>query len=393
MKIFFDGRLIHYAGVGRYERELIAGLLKLNPKIVFYITGDEVIIKNYIKEFKLNEKNFYIINTSIKKYTFKEQFLLIKNIKKFKNEVNVFFFPHFNIPFLYVPKNSVAVIHDLTFFHFPEYFGRIKTFFARIVLEGVLKKANKIITISNYVENDIIDMFGKRNGRIIKSIKALNASNLRKKIIPIYPGYSARFKPASREEIIKFKRKKNLSRYILYCGNRKKHKNLTNLIHAFNDLKKENEFNDLKLILIGKRFTGSNKPDFIDIFIKKFNIKGVESLNYVSDDELNLYYSASNAFVFVSLSEGFGFAPLEALASGAPSLILADNSVLPEIFKDMAYYVNPYDIGEISAAVKNALRDNGANHDKDKIDRILNGYSYELLAKNIYNVLLDVSSL
>ncbi len=389
MKIFFDGRLIGYAGVGRYERELIAGLLKLDPKIVFYITGDEITIKDYIKEFKLNEKNFHTINVSIKKYTFKEQFLLIKNIKKFKNEVDVFFFPHFNIPFLYVPRNSVAVIHDLTFFHFPEYFGRIKTFFARIVLKGVLKKANKIITVSNYVKNDIIGMFGKKNGGTIKSTRALSASNLQKKIIPIYPGYSVKFKPASPEKIIKFKLEKNLSRYILYCGNRKKHKNLINLIHAFNGVRKENEFNDLKLILIGKRFTGSGKPDFIDIFIKKFNIKGVESLSYVSDDELNLYYSASNAFAFVSLSEGFGFAPLEALASGAPSLILADNSVLPEIFKDTAYYVNPYDISEISAAIKNALKDS-ANRDKDKI---LKGYSYELLAKNIYNVLSDVSSL
>lgn len=389
MKIFFDGRLIRYAGVGRYERELIAELLKLDPNIVFYITGDEITIKDYIKEFKLNEKNFHTINVSIKKYTFKEQFLLIKNIKKFKNEVDVFFFPHFNIPFLYVPKNSVAVIHDLTFFHFPEYFGRIKTFFARIVLKGVLKKANKIITVSNYVKNDIIGMFGTRNGGTIKSTRALSTSNLQKKIIPIYPGYSVKFKPASPEKIIKFKREKNLSRYILYCGNRKKHKNLINLIHAFNGVRKENEFNDLKLILIGKRFTGSGKPDFIDIFIKKFNIKGVESLSYVSDDELNLYYSASNAFAFVSLSEGFGFAPLEALASGAPSLILADNSVLPEIFKDTAYYVNPYDISEISAAIKDALKDN-ANRDKDKI---LKGYSYELLAKNIYNVLSDVSSL
>ncbi len=55
MKIFFDGRLINYAGVGRYERELIAGLLKLDPKIVFYITGDEIAIKNYIKEFPHNK--------------------------------------------------------------------------------------------------------------------------------------------------------------------------------------------------------------------------------------------------------------------------------------------------------------------------------------------------
>jgi glycosyltransferase involved in cell wall biosynthesis len=179
--------------------------------------------------------------------------------------------------------------------------------------------------------------------------------------------------------------------FLLYCGNRKRHKNIINLIKAFQEVKKE--FADLKLVLIGKRFEKPNKPDFIDDFINKNCVKDVISIEYASDDDLNLYYSASSAFVFISLSEGFGFAPLEALASGA-RLILADNSALPEIFKNAAVYVNPYDVDNIAEVIKKTLVNNDIKEGLDKDEKyksarkeILNSYSNDLWAKNILEVL------
>ena len=391
MKIFFDARLINYAGLGRYERELIAELLKLNPDITFYVIGEKSKITSYINDFCLNPKNFVIIDLKIKKYTFSEQFKLINIIRNIEVEkkVDIFLFPHFNIPFLYIPKNSAVIVHDLTFFHFPRYFGRIKTMLAKLVIKKVLIKAKKIITVSNFVKNDIVNMFGCESGKP-KHLK-LDKNTLRDKITVIYSGYSPKFQPASEDAIKEFKIKNNLGMFLLYCGNRKRHKNIINLIKAFQEVKKE--FADLKLVLIGKRFEKPNKPDFIDDFINKNCVKDVISIEYASDDDLNLYYSASSAFVFISLSEGFGFAPLEALASGA-RLILADNSALPEIFKNAAVYVNPYDVDNIAEVIKKTLVNNDIKEGLDKDEKyksarkeILNSYSNDLWAKNILEVL------
>ena len=391
MKIFFDARLINYAGLGRYERELIAELLKLNPDITFYVIGEKSKITSYINDFCLNPKNFVIIDLKIKKYTFSEQFKLINIIRNIEVEkkVDIFLFPHFNIPFLYIPKNSAVIVHDLTFFHFPRYFGRIKTMLAKLVIKKVLIKAKKIITVSNFVKNDIVNMFGCESDKP-KHLK-LDKNTLRDKITVIYSGYSPKFQPASEDAIKEFKIKNNLGMFLLYCGNRKRHKNIINLIKAFQEVKKE--FADLKLVLIGKRFEKPNKPDFIDDFINKNCVKDVISIEYASDDDLNLYYSASSAFVFISLSEGFGFAPLEALASGA-RLILADNSALPEIFKNAADYVNPYDVDNIAEVIKKTLVNNDIKEGLDKDEKyksarkeILNSYSNDLWAKNILEVL------
>ena len=385
MKIFFDARLINYAGLGRYERELIAELLKLNPDITFYVIGEKDKITSYINDFKLNPKNFVVIDLKIKKYTFSEQFKLINIIRNMELEkkVDIFLFPHFNIPFLYVPKKSAVIVHDLTFFHFPRYFGRIKTMLAKLVLKNVLIKAKKIITVSNFVKNDIINMFGSESDKNSKLCQNI----LQDKITVVYSGYSPKFQPAPENKIKEFKIKNNLGRFLLYCGNRKKHKNLINLIKAFQEVKKE--FTDLKLILIGKRFEKPDKPDFIDDFINKNGIKDVISIEYASDEDLNLYYSASSAFVFISLSEGFGFAPLEALASGA-KLILADNSALPEIFKNAAAYVNPYDVNDIAAAIKKTLKltiNDESTAKKTAAEEVLNSYPNDLWAKNILKVL------
>ncbi len=385
MKIFFDARLINYAGLGRYERELIAELLKLNPNITFYVIGEKSKITSYINDFNLNHKNFVIIDLKINKYTFSEQFKLINIISNAEEKVDIFLFPHFNIPFLYIPKKSVVIVHDLTFFHFPQYFGRIKTILAKFVLKNVLIKAKKIITVSNFVKNDIINMFGSESDKHKHS--KLDKNILLDKITVIYSGYSPKFQPAPENKINEFKTKNNLDRFLLYCGNRKKHKNLISLIKAFQDIKKE--FKDLKLVIIGKRFGKPNKPDFIDDFINKNSIKDVISLDNVSDDDLKLYYSASNAFVFISLSEGFGFAPLEALASGV-KLILADNSALPEIFRNAAIYVNPYDVKDIAGAIRKTLTINNENTAKNTArEEILNDYPCDLWAKNILKVLSE----
>ena len=62
---------------------------------------------------------------------------------------------------------------------------------------------------------------------------------------------------------------------------------------------------------------------------------------YLSEEELKTLLLNCEALILPSLYEGFGIPPLEALALGK-KIIVAKSSCLPEIYKDCAYYVNPY---------------------------------------------------
>jgi glycosyltransferase involved in cell wall biosynthesis len=434
-KIFIDARLMFYAGIGRYQREFILNVLKNNTNnernkinakneinLKFYLLGDKNKINQFIHLNDLPNDQFIVINNTSKKYSFKEQFSIFFILLYYRKKIDLFFFPHYNISIFYIPKNSIVTVHDLTFYRFSNYTWKFKTAVGKFVLKRVLKKTKKAITVSNYVKNDIINMFGNIGGL-----------NLQDKIKVIYPGYSLFF--GSREDknityTIKDKSskkkfnfdnkisnqlKQNIScPYILYLGNRKKHKNILNLIKAFKLIKDSSQninnnqldikdkadnhnnshkntpignsyascgnFHDLKLVLIGSRF---KKYDFIDEFIKKENIGDIIQLSNISDEEAKIYYENAKAFTFISISEGFGFAPLEAAICGAP-LILADAGALPEVFKDVALFVDPCNIEDIADSIKKVLTDENLRNDlKGKSLTLANKYSYKKMASEM----------
>ena len=95
----------------------------------------------------------------------------------------------------------------------------------------------------------------------------------------------------------------------MYVGNANEYKNLERLVSAFCVLKEQHE--DLKLIFVGKRKYHLKKlqkwakkqPCFEDIIFTGF----------IPDEELKWYYQNARAYVFPSLSEGFGLPGLEAM--------------------------------------------------------------------------------
>jgi len=69
-------------------------------------------------------------------------------------------------------------------------------------------------------------------------------------------------------------------------------------------------------------------------------------------------YANSQVFVFPSRFEGFGLPALEAMASGAPT-ILADATSLPEVGGDAALYFTPGDDVALAGLLTQVLGDSG----------------------------------
>jgi len=74
----------------------------------------------------------------------------------------------------------------------------------------------------------------------------------------------------------------------------------------------------------------------------------------VDDEQLVRLYSGADCFLFPSLSEGFGFPVLEAMACGAP-VVSSNRASLPEIVADAGVLVDPTRVDALAEALAELL--------------------------------------
>lgn len=136
-------------------------------------------------------------------------------------------------------------------------------------------------------------------------------------------------------------------RYLLYVGAIDRRKNLAALLDAY-FLARRSNGTSLPLVLAGPII--GEMRSFMER-LESPECRGcVRYLGYCSDSDLPALYRGARAFCFVSLYEGFGFPPLEAMACGTP-VISSNNSSLGEIVGHAAAKVNPHDTEEIAEAI------------------------------------------
>ncbi len=205
-------------------------------------------------------------------------------------------------------------------------------FYLSLDYKGI-KKASKIIAVSYATKRDLMCYLGIPEERIAV----------------IHEGIDRKIFKLIRQRPVPYP-------YILYVGAEHPRKNLNVLLKAFSRLKQEGDFEDLKLVKVGK--AGGQEVDF-----RKETLLAIGTLNlrnevvfteYISNEELAAYYSNAECFVFPSLYEGFGFPLLEAMSCGCP-VISSNVSSLPEVVGEAAIQVNPHDIDGLVQAVQEVL--------------------------------------
>jgi len=328
MKLYIDGLFYKGSGIGRYYESLVKELAKRNVKI--YTCVPEELKYDFEKDFHDVLSNIEPIFVDYRKFSpvgfVKQSYIL----KKLEGKVDLFFYPHFNLPF-YIPKNTITTIHDLR--PFTEYWDRseFKRDFLRFFVKRAIKKSNSIITISNTVASEIVEKFNIEEKKL-KVIYEFIDDKFFNKNIPL-------------KQILK-------DDYILFVGNRKKHKNLSNLILAFNKIKDKV---NVKLVIAGSK---DKQKDDVDTLIEDLNLKKyiIEFIS-PSDEEILSLYKYAKLFVFPSLFEGFGLPPLESLALDCP-VITSNIPVLKEILGNEIACFDPYDVDDIENKIYKVLNDN-----------------------------------
>jgi glycosyltransferase involved in cell wall biosynthesis len=249
-----------------------------------------------------------------------------------------------------VPSARVIVnINDLTRLIFPDMFSRWDILYWQVVQARVLRQTQRIICISNQTRLDVSRWLDYPAGNVIT----------------IFPGLKA-FGPSSSHDASESIRAKYSipEKFILYVGGLAKHKNIRTLVKAFAELKQSTSLPQA-LVIVGGQYHTHNDTEVRDI-ARQLLGNQVMFTGTVAEDELALLYSAAEAFVFPSMYEGFGLAPLEAMACGTP-VIASRVGSLPEVLDQAALWVDaPLDEQAFATAIINLLQDTSLQNQLSK---------------------------
>jgi glycosyltransferase involved in cell wall biosynthesis len=325
MKIGIDARSMSIkGGVRNYILNLVKEISKIDKNNEYHIYYDS---EKNLGSFNYKKfKETLIKNNSRILIPFWEQIKLRNRI--IKDKINVFHGMKNTVP-IWLPKNikSIATIHDLTPFIFKKEVGIFDYFYWKFFIPRTIKKASRIIVISESTRRDVKELFPKYK----EKIELTYLGRPSKKINP----------PLA---------KKN---FFLIVGAMRPRKNLIGVVKAFKEITKK--YPSFKLYLVGKDF--NNYKKIVEMEVKKLGIeKNVLIKGYASQNDLNRYYSFSKGYIFTSLYEGFGLPILEAQSRGCP-VVTSNISSMPEISGEGAILVDPYKINEISKAMSLLIED------------------------------------
>lgn len=349
-KIVIDARESG-TSTGRYVDKLIEHLHALKPDYEFCILAYPH-RHDYLHSIA---PTFEIIKTTHKEFTFDEQIGLLKQLKGLKADLS--FFPMVQQPVFYKGR-VVTTMQDLTTVRFRDPYKNpiiysIKQAVYKWVNKRVAKKSEIILTPTEYVKIDVANYCHINPNKIIVTYEA--ADKIPDKSEPIH-GLSGKD-------------------FLLFVGRPAANKNLNRLVDAFALLRQDNP--ELLLVLAGKTNHAYEQ-------LKKYadaKTRGVVFTDFVSESQLRWLYEHTKAYVFPSLSEGFGLPGLEAMIHGAP-VVSSNATCLPEVYKDAAYYFDPNDINDIVTRTYEVISNPKLSKElREKGLKLARTYSWEQMAQ------------
>jgi len=171
--------------------------------------------------------------------------------------------------------------------------------------------------------------------------------------------------------------------YLLFLGTLEPRKNPLNLIKAFHKFKQRSN-KDIKLVFAGKK--GWLYDDVLAYIDRHSLHNEIIFTGYVTDEEKACLLKHTKAFVFLSLYEGFGIPPLEALKCGTPVLV-SDIPVFHELFEHSVIYASPQDINNIADKIEQII------NQSPLIDtRIFNKFSWSSSAEKLIKIIQKYQS-
>ncbi|PHI19454.1 glycosyltransferase [Lewinellaceae bacterium SD302] len=318
-------------GIGYYTQEVCRELVRRRPDDEFLFLFD--------RKF---DQGKYMFGTNIEAmslappardpilWTAWFEYAVPKALKKWK--ADLFFSPD-GYCSLRAKTPTVMVTHDIAHVHYPKQIPyRARRYYQRNV-PRFLHRAESIVTVSEFVKEDIRQHFGIDPNRMFVGCNGIK------------PG----FRPATAEERLTTRSEfSDGEAYFFYLGAVHPRKNIERLIQAY-DRYRAKGGRPYKLLLGGRLAWQTDATR--NIHAGSAFREDIRFLGYVDSKDLPRLLGSAHALVYPSLSEGFGVPLLEAMYCEVP-VITSNTTSLPEVAGDAGLLIDP----ESTDAIANALR-------------------------------------
>jgi glycosyltransferase involved in cell wall biosynthesis len=330
-------------GIGQYCQELIAQYQQISdaPSIVPFSFGHK---------FSPSHAQLF---PSYSKYISKQ--IIGANSSTLFQDVDLI---HSTDQFIPISKKPlIATVMDVIPLSHPHFIKSQSRYLKAFIWKKLSQRADRIITISEFSKQQIIQY--------------LKFSEEQIDVIPlgVNPRYFQKIKLEEREKQLSAL---GINRpFFLFLGSIQPRKNIRRLIDAHEQLPR-GLANIYPLVIAGKLAWDDGK---ILSSIKRGVLEGrVQQINYISEPAKQCLLQSATALAFVSLYEGFGLPIIEAFASELP-VITSNCSSMPEIAKNAALTVDPFDTKQITEAFL-SLIENGNLVNELKVAGLVRAKSY-----------------
>lgn len=359
MKYIIDGSFLYgqVLGVQRYARQITAQLdrmIKDKPYEVEIAVPeiDSEGTSAQINSYKTNYENIPIVILKGRAGRKWEQLTFQHYVNKQKakpvylcNEVSLFM------------KNGIVTVHDIAFKTHPGFFTEPgdwhEILFRRLMYLKAFKKADAILTVSQFSKQEIIDNYRLKNPDIVVAGNGWQHFNIENVDESIFDRYATRIKRG---------------RYYFYLASLAPNKNLRWI------LENAKKHPDTTYVIAGRSLGDRSGIE---------KLPNIVLVGYAKDAEARALMKYCRAFVFPSTYEGFGIPPMEALCMGA-RIILGDIPVLHEIYDGAALYIN---CQKPEVNLEELLDSSNVDKEKEAADKVLSLYSWEKSAGRLVQLL------
>jgi len=330
MRIAIDALGIHNFGGGRTATmTLLKGLFSLDDKNEYH-----VFLSQREPSIGMQKGNLRQIVFPIKNRFLTRLWAQLALPSKLRNFDLVHFTKNLGVFGLKIP--SIVTIYDLTTLIHPELFPKFDVWYWKNIEKRYLNSASRVIAISETTANDLKLHYNLPTNRI--------------KVI--YPSIDPSFFPIPLSDIARVRDKYHLpENYILHVGRIDVKKKLSLLVEAYALAKKINDpsFTE-RLVFVGEVYLKSKDKTLFPTINRLGLTKEVILTGGIPDDDLPAIMAGAKVFVSASVHEGFGLAPVEAMACGTP--VIANRAgALQETLGDAALYIDTFDQESIARAI------------------------------------------
>lgn len=316
-----------------------------------------------------NKSNFEIISLETKNKFSWNFWTLPKYLRAHPTDL---YLTQYITPF-FVPKKIkiLTIIHDVSFCVFPQLIKFSDLFFLRTLIPLAMKRADKIIAVSEFTQNEIIKYY-KVNPKKVDYIHNAVADDFLTQTF-------------SESELKKIRQKYSLpEKFILYLGTLQPRKNVPILIEAYAKIK--SQLPGVKLVLAGGK--SHNYDPKIDVTIQDCKLSAEEVIfpGFIPEEDKKAVMLLANSFCFPSLYEGFGIPILEAFSAGLPCVV-SDIPPHREVAGDAALFFAPKDSDDLARKLFKIIKENGSREGLlVKESARLNLFSWAKTAKKVLNI-------